>query len=119
MILHILKRSEWSDALQRGIYEPSTLGSEGIIHCSTAAQTVDTANIFFRGQPDLVLLCIDERRLTAPLKYEAPAAADDARPTALFPHIRGPLNLDAVSRIVDFPCEPDGSFRLPAAIHDA
>ena len=32
-----------------------------------------------------------------------------------FPDIRGPLNLDAVTQVVDFPHQPDGSF-LPATL---
>ncbi len=72
MIAHIVKRSEWADALARGIYAPASLRTEGFIHCSTIAQVVDTANRFYRGQDDLVVLCIEESRLKAELKYEAP-----------------------------------------------
>ena len=101
------------------MYAPSTFGSEGFIHCSTVEQTTDTANIFFRGRQDLVLLCIDETRLAARLEFEAPATAGDARPLTRFPHIYGPLNLDAVTGVVDFPCNTDGSFELPAALRSA
>jgi len=116
MILHILRRAEWDEALRRGYYRPPSLEAEGFIHCSTVAQTLDTANIFFRGQTDLILLHIDERTLTSPFKFESPAAADDARPRARFPHIYGPLNLDAVVDVVEFPCDADGSFQMPAAL---
>ncbi len=114
MILHIVRRAEWSDARRRGEYAPPTLRAEGFIHCSTRDQLLDTANQFFRGQSDLVVLCIDEHRLAAPLRYEAPAMAPGERRDGRFPHLYGPLNLDAVTRVVDFPSEPDGSFRLPA-----
>ena len=119
MILHIVKRSEWDEAVRRGIYAPPTVSAEGIVHCSTIAQTLQTANRFFRGQEGLVLLCIDERLLTAALKYQPPAITHGERPSELFPHIHGPLNLDAVTHVVDFPCEPDGSFRLPAHLRNA
>jgi hypothetical protein len=36
----------------------------------------------------------------------------------LFPHIYGPLNLDAVTEVMDFPCGPDGRFVLPAALRN-
>jgi uncharacterized protein (DUF952 family) len=114
MIVHILKRTEWGHAIARGTYAPASLRADGFIHCSTLAQVVDTANRFYRGEKGLVLLCIDERRLKAELKYEAPvkphgeAAADE-----LFPHLYGELNVDAVIRVVELPCQPDGSFRLP------
>jgi uncharacterized protein (DUF952 family) len=116
VIFHIVKRDEWTDALRRGIYAPGSLRAEGIIHCSTIAQIVDTANRFFRGQDDLVVLCIDERRLKAALKYEPPAMTADNRPNVLFPHLHGPLNLDAVTQIIEFPCDRDGSFRLPEGL---
>lgn len=116
MILHILKRGEWDTATHNGSYAPSTLASEGFIHCSTIAQVVQTANLFFRGQTDLVILSIDESRLTAPLKYEAPAMPGHERSDALFPHLYGALNLDAVTAVHQFPCDADGAFALPAEL---
>jgi uncharacterized protein (DUF952 family) len=92
--------------------------SEGFIHCSTIPQVAETANIFYRGRHDLLVLRIDEQKLTSPLRFEAPAAAGDIRPTALFPHIYGPLNLEAVIDAIELPCDADGSFQLPQAIGD-
>lgn len=104
MIFHIAKRSEWNAAEVAGEYVAPSLASEGFIHCSTSEQVLGSAERYYRGQSGLVLLCIDEGGLTSPLRYEN-----------RFPHIYGPLNIDAVTRVVDFPCEADGSFRLPAA----
>ncbi len=118
MIFHIVKRSEWDRARDRGVYSPATLDAEGFIHCSTREQILETASRFFAGVSGLVLLCIEEHRLTARLEYEAPVTPDDARRAERFPHIHGPLNLDSVARVVDFPCRPDGSFRLPAALRE-
>ena len=111
MIVHIVKRSEWADAVERGTYAPASLRGEGFIHCSTIAQLIDTANRFYRGQNGLVVLCIDESRLKAELKYEAPAAAHGEAAGDMFPHLYGELNVDAVSRVVELPCEADGLFR--------
>jgi len=113
MIVHIVKRSEWADGVARGTYAPASLRAEGFIHCSTIAQVVDTANRFYRGQQGLVALCIDESRLRAELKYEASAAAHGEAAGEMFPHLYGELNADAVARVVELPCEADGSFRLP------
>ena len=97
-------------AVARESYAPVSLENEGFIHCSTLAQVIDTANRFYRGQYDLVVLHIDESRLKAELKYEAPAMMHGESAGELFPHLHGELNVDAVVRMVELPCEVDGSF---------
>jgi len=118
MIVHIVKRSEWELAAGMGTYAPGSLRAEGFIHCSTIAQVVDTANRFYRGQHDLVVLCIEESRLNAKLKYEAPTMQRGESAGALFPHLYGELNVDAVMRVVALPCAVDGSFQLPDELQE-
>jgi uncharacterized protein (DUF952 family) len=122
IVLHITTRPAWDAALAAGSYRPASLAHEGFIHGSTPAQAAATAGRYFRGRTDLVLLCIDEARVTAELRYEPPAppateaaslTAGQARAAERFPHIYGPLELTAVVRVVAFPCNPDGSFTLP------
>ena len=118
MIVHIVKRSAWAIAVERKSYAPDSLRAEGFIHCSTFAQLIDTANRFYRGQRNLVVLRIEEPRLTAELKYEAPATAHREAAGDLFPHLYGELNVDAVVRVVELPCEADGSFQLPDELRE-
>ena len=61
------------------------------------------------------VLCIDERRLKAELKYEAPSTAhhESAASGDMFPHLYGEPNVDAIVQVVELPCEADRSFRLP------
>ena len=54
-----------------------------------------------------MILLIDETDLEAELKWEE---ADGHQ----FPHLYGPLNLDAVSAWVDFPRDANGAFSLPS-----
>ncbi len=108
-ILHITTRAAWDAAQHGGEYRADSLHREGFIHCSTPAQVVRTAHRFYRGQHDLVLLLIDSAELQADLRYEA---ADHD----LFPHIYGPLNLDAVLDVLPFPPREDGTFALPPAL---
>jgi uncharacterized protein (DUF952 family) len=51
-------------------------------------------------------LTITAERLTAPLRYETVPERGE-----MFPHLYGPLNLDAVTAVVDFagPGQPDGA----------
>lgn len=105
-VFHIVPRSEFAVALESGAYEADSLQREGFIHCSTRAQVLRTAARFFGGRPGLVLLCIEVERLGSQLRYEA---ADGE----LFPHCYGPIPLDVIPAVIDFPCRPDGSFELP------
>ena len=61
----------------------------------------------FKGKSGLILLVIDDSKVTPEIKYE------DAGNGKLYPHIYGPLNIDAVVKVVDFPPKSDGSFELP------
>jgi uncharacterized protein (DUF952 family) len=109
VIYHITKRDDWQNAMPSGTYRGDTLDTEGFIHCSTADQVVRTANKYYRGESGLVLFHIDPERVNAEVKYEAsPSDSNDK-----FPHIYGPLNMDAIVRIVDFPPGTDGTFQMP------
>ena len=79
----------------------------------------DVANKYYRGATDMVLVHIDPAALTSLLKWESPAHIDGSPSLPdepLFPHIYGVINLDAVSQVIDFPSNPDGSFDLPAQL---
>jgi uncharacterized protein (DUF952 family) len=112
MILHIASRAEWQAAQKRGEYRTASLDDDGFIHCSTAKQVLPVANAFYHGRQDLVLLVIDEKRVQVEVKWEAPAGhpAPGLSPSDSFPHLYGPLNLEAVASVLDFPPDPDGSW---------
>ena len=115
-IVHITTRQAWMDATQAGRYVSPSLKSEGFIHCSTYAQALPVAEKFYKGQTGLVLLMIDPARLASGLKWEPPS--DGASPSGLradeaFPHVYGPINLDAIIQILDFGPGPDDHFKLP------
>ena len=79
----------------------------------------DVANKYYRGATDMVLVHINPAALTSPLKWEPPAHIDGSPSLPdepLFPHIHGVINLDAVSQVIDFPCNADGSFVLPSQL---
>ena len=120
MIYHIASRSAWEAARTHGQYSAPSLKSEGFIHCSTRMQVLAVANDFYRGQSDLLLLCIDEGRLCAELRWEAPAhpnplVVDRVSGDSLFPHLYGLLNLDAVVAVHELN-EGASGFALPRAL---
>lgn len=105
IILHITKRQQWEQAELLGVYRSDTLDSEGFIHCSTPQQVVKTANSFFYNQKGLVLLCIESEKVQSSILYEGVAEEK-------FPHIYGPLNIDAVTQVIDFEPNEKGEFEL-------
>jgi len=113
-ILHFCTRDAWSAAQAGGEYRGDTLADEGFIHCSTADQVHLPANALVRGRTDIVLLEVDPTRLTAPVRWE-PGDPDDAA-SMQFPHVYGPIPLDAVIDVHDFPPGPDGTFAVPAEV---
>ncbi|MBN1950313.1 MAG: DUF952 domain-containing protein [Bacteroidales bacterium] len=120
MIFHITTQKDWEKALKAGEYRAPSLQQDGFIHCSTLKQTIETANIFFKGQQGLILLCVDEEALEAPCKYEDPTGGALHSPEAgsLFPHVYGPLKLSAITEVMDFPVDEDGMFCLPEKLMD-
>ena len=116
MIYHISSRQAWSESRQRGEYRADSLENEGFIHCSTKTQVLPVAEKYYKGQQDIVLLEINPLLLTSELRWEPPSGG--APPPGVpegefFPHIYGPINLDAVVNIYDLESGPDGNYKLP------
>ena len=111
IILHITKRHQWEQAKAVGQYEAPSLHSHGFIHCSKPDHLIPVANFLFRGQSNLVLLCINTELVEPEVRYENLEGGDK-----LFPHVYGPLNLDAVTEVLDFEPRSDGTFELPEAL---
>ncbi len=95
MILHIATKKDWDLGRGMGEYRGDTLDSQGFIHCSTVDQIDEVARYLFKGKKNLLLLQIDEIKVKSEIKYE------DAGNGKLYPHIYGPLNIDAVANVRD------------------
>ena len=114
MIYHIALAAAWEAALTAGEYRLSTLGrtldDEGFIHASTSAQVREVADRFYAGvREPVVLLTIDERRLTVPLQWDAVPGRPDP-----FPHLYGALDVGAVVLATPLPRDAEGRLKLPA-----
>jgi uncharacterized protein (DUF952 family) len=81
--------------------------ADGFIHFSTVAQARETAAKHFAGQVGLLLVAVDGERLGDALKYEP------SRGGALFPHLYGVLDLDAVIWVRALPLGADGLHEFP------
>lgn len=112
-IYHITSRSAWIQSTRSGSYTADSLQSEGFVHCSTAAQILPVAQQFYRGQHGLVLLVIDTGRLAVPVKWEQSVPPPGIHESAAFPHVYGPIALEAIVSCLDFESDARGEFVLP------
>jgi uncharacterized protein (DUF952 family) len=117
MIYHITSRRAWRDAQQRGDYRVESLETEGFIHCSTDTQVLPVAEKYYPGQRNLLVLKIDPARLSPELRWEPPSGGAPPPGVAegeLFPHVYGPINLDAIVKVFDLETNADGKHSVPA-----
>lgn len=79
------------------------LAKEGFIHASPVDQLSRVANKYYKGVKALQCAVVAKGKVLAQVKYE-PATA------GVYPHIYGPLNMDAVERVFAIQPKPDGTF---------
>jgi uncharacterized protein (DUF952 family) len=107
-IYHICRLTEWQAAVAGGTYAGSSQDqADGFIHFSTGAQVEESAQRHRAGQDGLVLLVVQSAHLGEALRWE------EARGGQLFPHLYGPLALNAVMEVHDLPLDADGLHRFP------
>ena len=96
MIFHIAEKSVWKACEQLDSYVPSEYLDEGFIHCSKLSQVEKTANNYYKGRDDLVLLAIDAEKLGAAIRYENLTGGEED-----FPHVYGELHKAAITQVID------------------
>lgn len=103
MIYHVVSSAEWNASPDRP-YAPASLVEDGFVHCSPdEATTLKIVDAFYAGAPrPLLALLLDEARLTAKCVWEAadPAPPPGVAEGTLFPHVFGPLDREAVERVL-------------------
>ena len=104
-LYHLALPHEWQQARQQGSYQRSTRGrslqEEGFIHLSGAHQLEATHGRFYADLDHVVLLTVDPHKLPSDqLKWEAIPTGEQ------FPHLYGPLPLDAVLSADRYRAEP-------------
>ena len=89
VLFHIVPAADWAERTET--YQSQSFERDGFIHCSTAAQVDAVAKRLFRGRDDLLVLTLDPSRIRAQVRYENLEGGEEK-----YPHIYGPLNVDAV-----------------------
>ncbi|SMB98149.1 protein of unknown function DUF952 [Hymenobacter roseosalivarius DSM 11622] len=114
MIYRIAELTDWQAAQQTGFFASADLSAEGFIHASELYQVEATANRYYAGRADIVLLEIDESELwvaAVPMRREYAEARND-----YFPHIFAPIPLAAVVRALPFQTGFEDQHELPRAL---
>lgn len=99
MIYKLVDDETWHAALQAGSFGGAGIDlTDGFIHFSTGEQLPGTAEKYFAGRTDLIIVAVDPEVLGTTLRYEP------SRDGALFPHLYGELSMDNVAYHRPFRC---------------
>lgn len=97
-IFHLALPADWAQAHGQGEYRISTRGvtleQEGFIHCSLPGQVEQVRTRFYADVDNLLLLTIETDLLSSPWQF------DEVPGAGTFPHVYGPVDLDAVVSVV-------------------
>ena len=102
--LHLTPEEIWTAQASSGSYRPEAFERDGFIHCTIGEDDlIAVANAFYATDSRTqVVLVIDPNFLTAPVRFE-----DSAR---IYPHLYGPLNVEAVRAVRRVRRTEDGSY---------
>lgn len=107
-LYRLVRAPEWKDAAANGYFDGADHDKrDGFVHLSTAEQVEGTADRFFTGMNDVLLLKLDRDRLNGDLRMEESSGGD------LYPHLYGAIPLEAVLEADPVPMGPEGRLILP------
>lgn len=105
MILHCMKKGEWNKVKNKKTFGKKDVRKYGFIHCSTVEYFWRVAPNFRAVKEPLVLICIDENKLSAQVKYE-----DSDGAGRYYPHVYGEINTDSVVAVLPFNKDINGNY---------
>jgi uncharacterized protein (DUF952 family) len=105
-IYHLVTETEFRAQVEGDTYLPARFEQDGFVHCTAEPQTLlAVANDYFYAVEEPVLvLVIETAKVAAEVRFEPPApvaggGTSHLEQAVLFPHIYGPLRMDAVTAI--------------------
>jgi uncharacterized protein (DUF952 family) len=90
-----LNMTAFSRCLETGLYETPVLHKEGFIHASTLEGEMYVLPHYFNGSSLVPIAVVDVSKLEHAVKWVQ--TVPDYPP---FPHVMGPINIQAVTRVV-------------------
>jgi len=107
-VYKIVASDLWRTAEDSGVFAGAGIDlDDGFIHLSTGPQARRTAQLYFAGQDNLVLVAADAASLGKALKYEPSRDGD------LFPHLYASLPLTSVLWVQPLSLGADGNHVFP------
>ena len=107
IIFHLIHDADWEAAKPTGEVRPPSLAEEGFIHCSKdEEQAARVANRLYPSRRGIIVLELDTGLLVSQLKHEP------SRSGEIYPHIYGPLNIEAVVRVRAMSTDSESRFYL-------
>lgn len=102
--LHLVPTEVWAAQRSGPTYLPEAYEHDGFIHLTIGDQhVIEVGNRFYTQDPRAYsVLVLDKDRLTSPVQFD-----DDS---GLYPHVYGPLNVDAVVAAHPINRAADGTF---------
>lgn len=107
LIFHVVKKEDWKLQKKDSRYHPESIDTEGFIHCSPGREIEEVTNRLFKGESDILLIIINTTLVEPEIRYENSGDSDTK-----YPHIYGPLNMDAVIDKIELASEDDGSYKI-------
>jgi uncharacterized protein (DUF952 family) len=105
----LMDPDDYARALREGVWAPESLRDEGFIHASPADQLTRVANKHYSRFDELRVVALRADRIRSEIRWE-PAAG------GLYPHIYGPVNMDAAEHVTTARKDIDGRFAVPTQI---
>ena len=106
MIAHCMEKSKWNTVKNEAYWGQQDVEAEGFLHCSPVRYLWRVLPNFEKEEEDLVIICMDETKLEAEVRYE-----DDGNYGRNYPHVYGAINNDAVTMVLDYLKDEQGHYR--------
>lgn len=103
----LISDADYRAAVEKGTLYEDSLETQGFIHASPADQLTRVANKYYLDVEDVRVMVVTTAQVDAIVKWE-PATG------GLYPHIYGPLNMDAVDYVVPVSPGADGMYDITA-----
>lgn len=106
----LMNPTDFDTARQTGVWDPPSRASEGFIHAAPAHELTRVANKHYRQFDEVRVVFLRHEHICSEILWE-PAS------NGLYPHIYGPINMDAAEQVVTVRRGADGIYAIKS-IHD-